>query len=303
MAHESVLDDKTGRKFHLDFADDVTGGGLTFVLNIHGGGSAGAWQRKYFPAYLRVNERRLVIAAPTAATTAPTSHWVAEADDEHLHNVVDYVFARFGADAIRAFWLAGHSQGGMTCNRLLATPFFAGRVDGWLSLSGGRMGRAEMASDFGPPRTPEERERMAGFMRNRFRPQLPGLHEADFSFIYATGEHEIVALPDASPWAEKYGAAPKQRLDDVVDTEPGLIHDSRWDGRATPSWGRKPSPGTARVYVYPGARDGRVIADIVRVDKGHTEGLEPNITDKLLELIASAPGGKPRALDDASTTA
>ena len=44
--------------------------------------------------------------------------------------------------------------------------------------------------------------------------------------------------------------------------------------------------------MYPGARDGRVIADVVRVDKGHTEGLEPNVTRTLLELMVGAAGGK-----------
>ncbi len=41
------------------------------------------------------------------------------------------------------------------------------------------------------------------------------------SFIFAVGEHEMVALPETSPWAEKYGAGPRQRLADVVDTEAG----------------------------------------------------------------------------------
>jgi len=31
---------------------------------------------------------------------------------------------------------------------------------------------------------------------------------------------------------------------------------------------------------------------VVRLDKGHTEGLEPRITEALVELIVSAPGGK-----------
>jgi hypothetical protein len=44
--------------------------------------------------------------------------------------------------------------------------------------------------------------------------------------------------------------------------------------------------------VYPGARDHRVIADVVRLDKGHTEGLEPRITEELVRLIVSARGGK-----------
>ena len=57
-------------------------------------------------------------------------------------------------------------------------------------------------------------------------------------------------------------------------------------------FGREPRPGTAKVWIYPGARDGRVIADVVRLDKGHTEGLEPKVTRRLLELVVSAPGGK-----------
>jgi hypothetical protein len=34
------------------------------------------------------------------------------------------------------------------------------------------------------------------------------------------------------------------------------------------------------------------VADVVRVDKGHTEGLEPNITEELVRLMVSASGGK-----------
>jgi hypothetical protein len=81
-------------------------------------------------------------------------------------------------------------------------------------------------------------------------------------------------------------------MPDVVDTEPGQVHDSRWDGNSTLSWGREPRPGTAEMYVYPDAKDGRVIADVVRIDKGHTEGYEPKITEELVKLIVSAPGGK-----------
>jgi hypothetical protein len=46
------------------------------------------------------------------------------------------------------------------------------------------------------------------------------------------------------------------------------------------------------MWVYPDANDGRVIADVVRLDKGHTEGLEPNITRAILDLMVAAPGGK-----------
>jgi hypothetical protein len=37
--------------------------------------------------------------------------------------------------------------------------------------------------------------------------------------------------------------------------------------------------------------DGRVVADVVRLDKGHTEGLEPNVTEEIIKLMLSAPGG------------
>ena len=118
------------------------------------------------------------------------------------------------------------------------------------------------------------------------------LHDGDFSHIFTTGEHEIVALPETSPWAAKYGAGARKRLPDVVDTEPGRIWDTTREGNSSKGWGYKPAPGTAEVYVYPGARDGRVIADVVRLNKGHTEGFEPKVLDKLLELLVQEPGGK-----------
>jgi hypothetical protein len=46
------------------------------------------------------------------------------------------------------------------------------------------------------------------------------------------------------------------------------------------------------VYNYRGCNDGRVVADVVRLDKGHTEGLEPKITEELVKLMLSARGGK-----------
>ena len=135
---------------------------------------------------------------------------------------------------------------------------------------------------------------MAEFRARRLQP--PPVPEADFSFIYAVGEHEIVRLPESSPWADRYGAGPRVRQPDITDEQPGQVHDTRWQGNATLSWGREPRPGTAQVYLYPAARDGRVIADVVRLDKGHTEGLEPRITEELVRLMVSAPGGKAAAL-------
>ncbi len=290
MPSISAVDEKTGRKCYLDDPDDLQSGEkLTFLLNLHGGGSVGAWQHEYFPAYLYKEKYRLVIATPSAETKEPSRRWVAEADDEHLQNLVNLVFEKYGKENIRAFWLVGHSQGGMTSNRLLSTPFFAGRVDGWLSLSGGRIGPAQRAPNFGRPGSPPPAWATApgGGQAGPPRTSIP---DCDMSFIYATGEHEIASLPETSPWAEKYGAGARVRLPDVVDEEPGRIYDTR--GNSTPAWGLLPRPGTAQVYVFPNARDGRVIADVVRVDKGHTEGLEPRITEELVKLIVSAPGGK-----------
>ena len=289
MASETAVDAASGRKLFLDHPDDGDRGDLTFILNLHGGGSVGMWQRRYFPAHDFVDELGLVVATPSAATKEPMSHWKRDADDEHLKAIVELVHARFG-DRIRTFWLAGHSQGGLTSRRLLTKDAsFAARVDGWLSLSGGRLGQAPLVPDFGPPRTPEEREAMAGFTARQRGDVAETLPDADVSFIFTVGEHEIVELPETSPWAERYGASGRVRQPDVVDDEPGQVHDGRFEGRYVASWGREPRPGVAHVWTYPGARDGRVIADVVRIDKGHTEGLEPNVTRALLDLMVSAP--------------
>jgi pimeloyl-ACP methyl ester carboxylesterase len=290
VTSETSVDETTGRKFFLDHPTDESRGDLTFVLSLHGGGSVGMWQRLYFPAHDFVDELGLVVATPSSATKQPMSHWARDADDAHLRAIVEQVRTRFG-DRLRTFWLAGHSQGGMTSRRLLTKdPFFAEHVDGWLSLSGGRLGDAPFVPDFGPPRTEEEREAMKAFMESRRSEMRPStLPDADVSHIFAVGEHEIVELPDTSPWADRYGAGGRVQEPDVVDTEPGQVHDGRFEGRYVKSWGREPRPGAAHVWTYPGARDGRVIADVVRVDKGHTEGLEPNITRRLLELMVSAP--------------
>jgi pimeloyl-ACP methyl ester carboxylesterase len=302
MGHVTAVDEQTGRKFYLDDPDDLRPGEpVTFILNLHGGGSVGAWQRLYFPAIDYANQHRLVIATPSAATKEPMRRWVGEADDAHLRNVVNYVFEKYGLENIRAFWLAGHSQGGMTSSRLLREdPFFQDRVDGWLSLSGGRIGPAERAANAGPPRQPGEQPMI--------RPSPPEPPPVEMSFIYTTGEHEIASLPETSPWAQKYGAAPRERRPDIVDTVAGQIHDTRWDvegggSKSSPAWGLKPGPGTAQVWVYPGARDGRVIADVVRLGKGHTEGLEPKVTEALIELLVSAPGGKAQQAAKAKVSA
>ncbi|HEY3800527.1 MAG TPA: hypothetical protein VGL58_19415 [Caulobacteraceae bacterium] len=289
MGHVSAVDEKTGRKFYLDDPDDLKPGEkVTFILNLHGGGSVGAWQRLYFPAIDYKNQYRLVVATPSAATKEPARRWVGEADDAHLHNIVRYVFDKYGVENIRAFWLAGHSQGGATSHRLLREdPFFIDRVDGFVSLSGGRIGAAERSPNAGAPPPPGQEPRQMPRMA-----PAAGLPPGDFSHIFTVGEHEIAKLPETSPWAEKYGAKPRERRPDLVDTVGGQIHDTGREAYSTKEWGLKPGPGTAQEWVYPGARDGRVIADIVRLNKGHTEGLEPKVTEEIVRLLVSASGGK-----------
>jgi len=300
MIQDSIVDPATGRKFYLAHPGHVQPDDtLTFVLNLHGGGSSGAWQRRYFPAQDYADRYHLMVATPTAATTEPIRRWVAGADDWHLQNIVESAFKRFGRERVASFWLVGHSQGGMTSSRLLTTDYFSRRVDGWLSLSGGRLGPAELVDDFGPPLQPGQETlwRTSDGRRPRFS-SGPPLPTTDLSFIFATGEHEIVALPETSPWADKYGAGPRRRLADVVDSEPGQTYDMQRAGRSSKSWGLEPRPGRARVYVYPDTRGGWLVADVIRLDKGHTEGLEPNIVEALITMMVSAPGGKARALPE-----
>lgn len=290
----NATDAKTGRKFFLDYPCDLKPGQkVIVVLNIHGAGSIGNWERHYFPALDQKEKYRLVVATPTAATSPSRTPggpgvrvWVPEADDAHLQSIAESVIAAIGKENIKAFWLAGHSQGGMTSRRIVCTPFFADKVDGFLSLSGGRVGGVEMNPRFGPPKAdgspPDPR---ATSMMN-----AAGVPACDFSHIYETGEYEIGGLPATSAWAEKYGCGARVRKEDVVDTQPGYVWDYARQGYKV--WGMKARPGKAEVYVYPNCKGGRVIADVVRLDKGHTEGLEPKVTETLVRLMASAPGGK-----------
>ena len=286
-AEGNAVEPKTGRKFFLDYPCDLKAGEpLIFVLSLHGAGSIGNWQRHYFPIVDLKEKYRLVIATPTAATSEPTRRWVAEAADVFLQNLVDFVFEKFGGANIRSFWLAGHSQGGITSRRIVCSDYFRTRVDGWLSLSGGRIGQARVtfgrggaaaASAPGGGETPPAAE------------QLPA---CDFSFIYTAGQLEIGGLPATSPWAEKYACGARERRADVIDSKAGYVTAS--DQSRGPSWGRFARPGTAEAYVYPKCRDGKVVADFIRLDKGHTEGLEPNVLEEIVKLMVSARSAKTR---------
>jgi hypothetical protein len=111
-----------------------------------------------------------------------------------------------------------------------------------------------------------------------------------FSFIYEAGEHEYTdaGVPSESKWAQKLGCKAQSAPRDVVDVKPGYVYDSRQQANRNRIWGLDPRPGTAKIWLYPGCDDGRVVADISRLDKGHTEGLEPKVTEEILKLMLSA---------------
>jgi hypothetical protein len=226
------------------------------------------------------------------------------ADDEYLQNIVTSVIDQIGKENIKAFWLVGHSQGGLTSNRIIRTDFFKDKVDGWLSLSGGRLGgNPGRASSFGPPRATAPGTAAPGAPGSG-RPTTASISAAfaalrelptnEFSFIYETGRREMddKGLPDSSEWAAKLGCGSRSKAKEIVDTKAGYVYDSTRQNPPNPSWGLLPAPGKAVVSVYPDCKDGRIVADVVRLDKGHTEGLEPNVAEELVKLMLSAKGGK-----------
>jgi pimeloyl-ACP methyl ester carboxylesterase len=290
----SAVEMKTRRTYFIDYPCDLKKDEkVTFILALHGAGSYGNWQRNYFPLIDYKDKYRLVIATPNS----PTHVWSA-ADDEYLQNIVTSVVEQLGKDNIKAFWLVGHSQGGMTSNRIVRTPFFQERVDGWLSLSGGRLGvNPGRAGSFGPPRAaaapaPAASTATAGMAQAMAAMrELPG---SDFSFIYETGQREMddKGIPDSSAWAAKFSCGARSKPAEIVDTRAGYVYDGTRQNPPNPAWGLQPAPGKAEVFTYPDCKDGRVVADVVRLDKGHTEGLEPHVTEELVKLLVSAKGGK-----------
>jgi pimeloyl-ACP methyl ester carboxylesterase len=289
-----VVEMNTRRTYFLDYPCDLKPDEpVTFILSLHGAGSYGNWQRHYFPALDFVTKYRLVVATPNS----PTQVW-SPADDAYLENIVTSVVDQLGKQRVKAFWLVGHSQGGLTANRLLRTDFFRDRVDGWLSLSGGRLGPTppipasffQTASQPVPGVTP----RLTPADLAAAIAALQALPTGDFSFIFETGEHELggEALPEGSPWAAKYGCSARIRRPNIVDTKPGYVWDPFHQNPGSDSWGHLPRPGSAEILEYSGCKGGRVVADAIRLGKGHTEGLEPNITGALIQLMLSARGGK-----------
>jgi len=99
-------------------------------------------------------------------------------------------------------------------------------------------------------------------------------------------------VPETSELAKKYSCGPRLAPREIEDAKAGYVYDSTRLNQLRPGWGLLPAPGKAQVFVYPGCKDGRVVADVVRLEKGHTEGLEPKVTEELIKLMLSAPGGK-----------
>jgi hypothetical protein len=287
-----VVEMKSRRTFFLDYPCDLKKGEpVTFILSLHGAGSYGNWQRHYFPILDYASQYRLVVATPNS----PTHVW-SEADDQYLQNIVSFVIEQVGRANIRAFWLVGHSQGGITSNRLVRTDYFKTKVDGWLSLSGGRLGGSPGRASFGAigPTAPATGPSAGAAGLAAAATALAALPDADFSFIYETGRREMddKGLPEQSDWAKKYVCGPRGALTEVVDTAAGYVFDRTRLNQMLPAWGLLPAAGKAQVASYSGCKDGRIVADVVRLDKGHTEGLEPKVTETLVKMMLAAPGGK-----------
>jgi pimeloyl-ACP methyl ester carboxylesterase len=290
---------KTRRTFFLDCPTGYKKGDkVTVLLSLHGFGSYANWQRNYAPFYDLKDKYKLVVITPGS----PVRFW-GEADDEYLHNIVDQVVDAVGKANVDRFILAGHSQGGLTSSRLVCTDYFKDKVDVRISLSGGRVGPSTSAgkgfANAGPPvyqqvpgQAPTPPQNAAN-PTGAAAPSGPPGGACDYSFIFENGANETIPGAE-SPLATKFGCQARRKEDDVVDPKAGYVWDASRQDPGSDGWGRYPRSGRAEVYTYPNCKDGRVVADVVRLQKGHTEGLEPNVTDKLIQLATSAKGGKIR---------
>ncbi|MEX2132223.1 MAG: alpha/beta hydrolase, partial [Pseudohongiellaceae bacterium] len=119
------VEPQSRRTFFLDCPSDYQPGDkVNVLLSLHGGGSYANWQRNYFPAMDVKDKYNLVVVTPGS----PSRVWTAD-DDQYLQNIVDLVVGAVGKENVERFILAGHSQGGMTSNRIICTPYFRDKVD------------------------------------------------------------------------------------------------------------------------------------------------------------------------------
>ncbi|MEO8315034.1 MAG: alpha/beta hydrolase [Pseudomonadota bacterium] len=284
----NVVEPASRRSYFLDYPCDLKSDEkVTVVLNLHGAGSNASNQRRYFPIVDYKDKYRLVIITPTAG--ADSHNWSSAQDDEYLGKITDQVFSLVGAGRINTFWLAGHSQGGITATRIVCSPYFKGRVDGLLSLSGGRIGRIAYVESFFPagrrPPAPP-----SGAAASPAKTDEAAAFDCNFSYMFSSGANEITGLPETSPLAQKYGCEARVRGADVVDDKPGYVSGADREEGPNPAWSTHRMPGTAQVYRYPGCNSGRLVADIMRLNKGHTDGLEPKVTEAIVAMMVAAPG-------------
>ena len=288
---------KTRRTFFLDCPKGYRAGDkVNVVLSLHGAGSFANWQRNYAPFYDSKDKYHLVVITPGS----PTRTW-SPVDDEYLHNIIDSVVGAIGKANVDHFILAGHSQGGATTTRIVCTDYFRDKVDVRISLSGGRVGPVTSAGKgFGAGGQPVYLQKPGEAAPPApARPAAPPAAAAagppggdcDYSFIFENGGNENIP-GETSPLADKFGCQARKQEDDIVDPKPGYVWDATRQDPGTDGWGHYPRSGRAQVFVFPGCKGGRVVADVVRLQKGHTEGLEPNVTEKLVSLALSAKGGK-----------
>jgi pimeloyl-ACP methyl ester carboxylesterase len=304
----NTVEMKTRRTFFLDCPKGYTPGDkVSVVLSLHGAGSYANWQRNYAPFMDVKDKYKLVIITPGS----PTRTWSAY-DDEYLANMVDLVVGTVGKANVDRFILAGHSQGGITSSRIICSDYFKDKVDVRISLSGGRNGPSTSAGrGFGGQNAAPVYRQVPGEAPAATPARPAGATAAggaggggglgggaantapacDFSTIFTNGEYEFVP-GETSPVADKFGCKARRKEEDVVDPKPGYVWDATRQDPGTDGWGHYPRSGRAVVYTYPDCKDGRVVADVIRLQKGHTEGLEPNVTDKLIQLAVSAKGGK-----------
>jgi pimeloyl-ACP methyl ester carboxylesterase len=290
----------TRRTYFLDCPKGYKKGDkVNILLSLHGFGSYANWQRNYAPFYDVKDKYKLVVITPGS----PVRFW-SEADDQFLLNIVDQVVAEVGKANVDRFILAGHSQGGLTSQRIVCTDYFKDKVDVRISLSGGRVGPSTSAgrgfANAGPPvwqQVPGQPlappQQAGGGGAAAAAASGPPGGACDYSFIFTNGAYET--FPGVvSPLATKFGCGARKQEEDVVDPKAGYVWDATRQDPGSDGWGHYPRSGRAQVYTYPSCRNGRVVADVVRLQKGHTEGLEPNVTDKLVGLAISASGGKIR---------
>ncbi len=263
---------------------------VNLVLSLHGAGSIGNWQRHYFRFTDYKDKYRLVVITPPPQPTSRRAPAQAAADDDYLHDVVDLVTANIGKQNIPPL-LAGRPQPGRRDGAAagLHPPISVTRS---MEMSAAGSARPTVmcapAASGAPARAAGARRNAAGgapALARAAPAALPPL-DCDFSFIYSQGQLEG-SVSDISTWAQKYGCGDRVREPDVVDTSAGYV--TATDQTRGAGWGRFARPGTAKVWEYPKCKNGRIVADVVKLDKGHTEGYEPHITEKMIQMMVAAP--------------